>query len=711
MSGPGKGWFGLALGVPLAAIAQTAPPPVAPRVAVLDPVVVTATRSADDPLLVPTGIDAIDADAIRRAQPRLNVGEALQRVPGVMARDRQNQAQDLQLSIRGFGARAAFGVRGVRLYTDGIPATMPDGQGQLSHFPLESAGSIEVLRGPFSVLYGNAAGGVVSLTTGTAREVPTASVGLLLGEDALQRTSVSLQAPWRDDGDALVDLVQIDDDGYRAHAASQRRSGQALLRGKLGGATRFTALLNHFDLTADDPQGLTTAQLATDRRAASRGALAFDTRKTVRQDQVGLLLEHALGEQHALVMTAWNGRRETSQMLSVPVAVQRASPRHSGGAIELVRAYGGLDARVRWTGHLGNKPMNVTAGVDWEVANERRRGFENFVGNRLGVFGTLRRDEDNRVYSRDAYLQSEWTPSPRWRIHAGVRHGQVEFASRDRFVTPGNPDDSGTLAYASTSPVIGVLYRATPWLSVYANGGSGFETPTFAELAYRADGNGGLNDRLQPARSRHREVGLRLRRAGIEAAAAAFHVRTRDELGVASNEDGRSVYANIGSTVRRGVELSASVPLASQWRLNAHYTLLDGRIDRSSACESSGCTSDIGIATGRRIAGIARRNAWAELRWIASPGTDVLLQGRFVDRVFADDANSASAPAYASFDLAAEHRATFAGVEWRAFARLDNLADRDVVGSVIVNAAGGRYFEPAPGRHWVAGVTVTRAFK
>ncbi|MEO6154578.1 MAG: TonB-dependent receptor plug domain-containing protein, partial [Thermomonas sp.] len=255
-----------------------------PRIAVLAPVVVSATRSPDDPLLVPTGVDAIDTDAIHRAQPLLNVGEALQRVPGVMARDRQNQAQDLQLSIRGFGARAAFGVRGVRLYTDGIPATMPDGQGQLSHFALESAGRIEVLRGPFSVLYGNAAGGVVSLYTGKVPDIPTASLGMTLGEHALQRTSLSIQAPWREDGDAIVDLVQIDDDGYRAHAASQRRSGQALLRGKLAGGTRFTALFNHFDLTADDPQGLTTAQLAADRRTASIGALAFDTRKTVRQN-------------------------------------------------------------------------------------------------------------------------------------------------------------------------------------------------------------------------------------------------------------------------------------------------------------------------------------------------------------------------------------------------------------------------------------------
>ena len=703
--------FAIGLGGAAGASAQATRPTDMTRVTPLARVVVTATRAPVDPLLLPTAIDVIDAGDIRRAQPRLDVGEALQRVPGVVARDRQNQAQDLQLSIRGFGARAAFGVRGVRLYTDGIPATMPDGQGQLGHFPLESADRIEVLRGPFSVLYGNAAGGVVSLSTATAPPHPTASIGLTFGEDALRRESLSLQAPWREDGDALVDIVRIVGDGYRAHSAAQRRSGQLLLRGGWGHDGRFTALFNHFDLVADDPQGLSIAQLSGDRHAASAGALAFDTRKTVRQDQAGVQLEHALDEQTTFVATAWNGNRKTFQMLSVPVSVQRASARHSGGVIDLDRDFGGIDARLRWTGTILGTPLALTAGVDHEVARERRRGFENFVGNRLGVVGALRRDEDNRVQSRDAYLQAEWTPAPRWRVHAGLRHGEVRFVSRDRFVTPGNPDDSGSVASASTSPATGVLFRATPWLSVYANTGHGFETPTFSELAYRRDGNGGLNTGLRPARSVHREVGLRLRRQGFEAAAAAFHVRTRDELGVVSNEDGRSVYANTGRTLRRGVELSASGPLAAQWQLTAHYTLLDGRLTELAACPASSCQPGPGVDASHRIPGLARSTAWAELRWSASAATDLLLQGRFVDRVFADDANAAFAPAFASFDVAAEHRGNIAGLDWRAFARLNNLTDRDVIGSVIVNATGGRYFEPAPGRNWMVGINASRSFK
>lgn len=680
----------------------------------LDAVVVTATRSPTDALLVPAAIDVIDADEINRAQPKIDLSESLQRVPGVVARDRQNQAQDLQVSIRGFGARAAFGVRGVQLYTDGIPATMPDGQGQVSHFPLESAGRIEVLRGPFSALYGNASGGVIELFTAAAPTDLTARTGYTSGADGLRRSSLSFHTPWGDDGgDLLLDLVDIDSDGYRDHSAARRTSGQALMRGAIGDGGRFTLLFNGLDVEADDPQGLTQQQLRGDRRAASDGALVFDTRKTVRQDQFGARFEQDVSAHHAFAVTAWAGNRATTQMLSIPVFVQQSNPLHNGGAIDLDRDYHGVDGRWRWSTDLAGRPFALTAGFDYEVSDEHRLGFENFIGDEVGVVGALRRDEYNRVTGNDAYLQAEWTPAERWRVDLGVRRSRVEFESDDRFVTGINPDDSGSLEYSRTSPVAGVLFRATPWLSVYANAGAGFETPTFSELAYRSDGQGGLNDALQPARSRNYELGLRARRADWEYSAALFHSRTEDELVVAANEGGRSVYDNAGTTVRRGAELALQGELAPRWHVAGAYTFLDARYAEDFAvCGTPPCAQDdIVIEDGRHIPGLARHTAWAELRWSPLDTTDVMLQGRFVDRVYADDANTAAAPAYTSFDLAAEHRFDLAGLEWRGFARINNLFDRDVVGSVIVNASGGRYFEPAPGRHWVVGLSAAKAFR
>lgn len=674
----------------------------------LDQVVVTATRRASDALVVPAAVDVVSGEDIRLAQPGINLSESVQRIPGVVARDRQNYAQDQQISIRGFGARATFGVRGIRMFTDGIPATMPDGQGQVSHFLFDAADRVEVLRGPFSALYGNASGGVISLFTADAPVDPLLRAGYVAGSDGLRRASASYHAPWggNDRGSFLFDLVDLDTDGYRDHSAATRRQGQVVLKGELGGAGgRYTLLANVIDLKARDPQGLSRDQLDGDRRAASAGALQFDTRKTVRQDQVGLNLEQPLGGGHELGFTAYAGSRETTQMLAIPVFVQQR-PLHGGGAIDLDRDYYGGDLRWRWEGAWLDRPFSLTAGHAHEVSDERRLGFENFIGDTVGVVGALRRDEDNVVTGRDVYVQADWAPAERWRINIGARHSRVEFESDDRFVTGVNPDDSGRLEYSRTSPVAGVLFRATPALSLYANAGAGFETPTFAELAYRSDGLSGLNDTLAPARSRNYELGLRGRTGALDYSAAVFHSRTEDELVVAASQGGRSIYANAETSRRQGLELAVSGELAPDWSFATAYTFLDAEyVDDFSTA------GDLVIEGGRDIPGLARHFAWGQLRWSPVADTGVMFEGRFSDRVWVDDGNTESAPAYASFDLAAERRFQWAGLDWRGYARVNNIFDRDIIGSVIVNEGNGRFYEPAPGRNWMLGLSVGYSFR
>ena len=681
-------------------LAQTPPPR-------LDTVVVTATRESEDALQVPAAIDVISAADLRRAQPQLQLSESLQRVPGVVARDRNNQAQDLQISIRGYGSRASFGVRGVRLYADGIPASMPDGQGQVSHFSLESAQRIEVLRGPYSALYGNASGGVISVFSADPADEGKARAGQVFGADGLRRSSLSLQGPWTQGQGGRVDVALSEGEGYRDHSASRRLGGQALLKGHVGDGLRYTLIGNHLNLRADDPQGLSALQLQGDRRAASAGALAFDTRKTVRQTQFGTRLDYDLSAHQGLALVAYGGQRDTFQMLSVPVAAQ-GNALSGGGALDLARDYRGVDLRWQFAGTLAQRPYTLTAGVETQAADERRRGFENFIGSQLGVVGRLRRDEDNRVTSRDAYLQADWEPAARWRLNLGLRRSAVRFVSDDRYVGAGNPDDSGRLEYSATSPVAGLLFRATPNLSLYANTGRGFETPTFAELAYRSDGQGGLNALLQPARSRSHELGLRLRRGDTDAALALFQSRTTDELVVLSSLGGRSVFGNAAATRRRGAEFSFATQLAPDWHLASALTYLDARyLADVAGCSAPPCApGDRVIVAGRRLPGVARHEAWAELRWQVADHTVLMLDGRHTARVYANGANTAHAPAYTRLDLAAETTLARGALEWRLFARINNVFDRRIVGSVIVNDANGRYFEPAPGRHLLVGLTL-----
>jgi iron complex outermembrane receptor protein len=398
-------------------------------------------------------------------------------------------------------------------------------------------------------------------------------------------------------------------------------------------------------------------------------------------------------------------------MLSIPVFVQ-ANPLQGGGAIALDRAYRGADIRWRWTASPWGRPFSLAGGVEDTVSDERRRGYENFVGDQLGVFGALRRDEGNRVTGRDVYLQADWQPADRWRINAGVRHSQVRFVSEDHYITGANPDDSGRLRYSRASPVAGVLFRVTPEISVYANAGGGFETPTFSELAYRGDGLSGLNDGLRAARSINREAGLRARHVAMQYSAAVFDSRTKDELVVMGNLGGRSVYANAGLTRRRGAELALSGALSPRWHYATAYTFLDARYASDfTVCREPPCAAaDVLIARGSRIPGVSRHFAWGELRWTPRDTLDLVLEGRFADRVPVDDRNDEAAPAYASFDLAVERRFKAGGLDWRGYARIDNLLDRQYVGSVSVNDSNGRYYEPAPGRNWVLGLNATWVF-
>lgn len=680
----------------------------------LETVVVTATRQPADALLVPAAIDVITAEEMQRARPGISLAETLQRVPGVFARDRHNFAQGLQISIRGFGARAAFGIRGIRLYTDGIPATMPGGQGQVSHFMLESAERIEVLRGPFSALYGNSSGGVIAVFSGDAPAVPQLEGGFVAGDFGLRRSSLSFHTPWGEQGQnsLLLDGTNLEIDGYREHSAATRSTGQALLKGHFADGGRYTLLLNVHELDALDASGLTAEQLEVNRRAASLNALLFDARTSVEQSQIGLHLEQDVSDHHYYSLVAYAGNRDIAQILGISKAPQVNNPLHNGGAIDVNRDYYGLDTRWRWSANLLARPFSLTTGVLYEVSDEHRSGLENFIGEQLGVVGALRRDEQNKVTGRAIYTQAGWQPADRWRVHLGARHSEVRFRSRDDFITAINPDDSGELDYSYTAPVAGVLFRATPDISLYANAGTGFETPTFSELAYRSDNQGGLNDELESAVSRNYEAGLRARHGGLKYSAAAFYSRTEDEIIVVANRGGRSIYDNAGKTRRRGLELALDAALAPRWHVAANYIFLDAQyVSDFSVCNTPPCAQqDVIIEAGRRIPGLARHVAWGELRYSPTLHTDILLEGRYVDEVFVNDANSEAAPAYTRLDLAAEHRFELAGLQWQAFARINNLFDEDIIGSVRVNAFGGRYYEAAPDRHWVVGLSVSKAF-
>jgi iron complex outermembrane receptor protein len=668
----------------------------------LPEVSVSATRVERDNMDLPVSIDTIEQRTIREDNPQVNLSEVLNRVPGISVLNRQNYAQDLQISSRGFGARSAFGVRGVRLIADGIPATMPDGQGQASTFNLSSARSIEVLRGPFASLYGNAAGGVIQIFTADGPKEPTASVSALYGSYDTYKLGAQYGGQ-HGPLNVIFDASRFETNGYRDHSAARRDHLNAKMKFDLGERGTLTLVANVFDQPeTQDPLGLTAAQVAENPRQAVANAYLLNSRKSVAQGQAGLIYEVNLSATDKLNARLYGGDRQVTQHLAIPLFVQLATPTHSGGVVDLDRGYGG--AGLRWTHErkIAGAPFTFSVGMDYDRMAERRQGFLNVNG----TTGALRRDEDNKVSNTDLYAQAEWQITQRIGLLAGLRHSRVAFDSTDYFIAVGNPDDSGAVNYVRTTPAAGVTFKITPSLNAYANIGKGFETPTFAELAYRPGGGTGLNFALKPSTSLHREIGLKSLlgdqgRLNI----ALFRIDVKDEIVVDSASGGRTIFKNAAGTRRDGMELGWQQKFAYGFEAALAYTLLDAKFKESFTAGA------VTVNAGSKLPGIAGSNLFGELVWRhAASGFHAGVEIRHSGKIYVNDQNSEFAPSYNVWNLRAGLEQRGKGWKLTEFIRVDNVSDKNYIGSVIVADGNGRFYEPAPGRNGMIGINAEFSF-
>lgn len=674
-----------------------------------DTVVVSGSLTGRAVLDAPYAIGVVDQQEIRQSGPMINASEALQRLPGIVANNRSNFAQDLQISTRGFGSRAGFGVRGLRILTDGIPASGPDGQGQVSQFDLASAQRIEVLRGPFSALYGNSSGGVIAVYTAPVvrnevrLETDAGSFGLRQSRLGIQGRSGALEAS--------LSASQAELDGFRPQSGAVKQQANA----RLAWRTELDELVlsaGRLSQPADDPLGLSRAQYLLGPDQTTAQALQFDTRKTLEQSQVGALWRRrfAEGALREIRLTGYAGQREVAQWLAIAAATQ-ANVRHGGGVIDFSRSFSGVEWRARWAW----QDLGVVAGMAVDRQRDDRQGYENFTGTGtaqvLGVVGRLRRDEVNTAGSRDAFAQAEWELAPAWTLLAGVRSGEIDLSTRDAYLSNGN--DSGDLSYRYTNPALGLRWSLGPAWVAHASVGRGFESPTLGELAYRADGSGGFNTALRAQTSTQAEIGFKRRLAQADLDLALFEARTDNEIGVATNSGGRSAFQNVGRTLRRGVEFGAAFRLDAQWRLRLAATALQASYeDRFLTCDAIPCTTPTAVVNaGNRIAGTPKAWAHVELLRRDPRWGDAALEWRGVGTVPVNDRNTDAAAGYGLLALRwSKAWAVSQSMRLESLIRVDNALDRLHAASVIVNDANGRFFEPGAPRNVLLALRLASRF-
>jgi iron complex outermembrane receptor protein len=671
-------------------------------------VVVTGSRAEHLSFDLPASIDVIGAEQIGAAQPRVNASEALAAVPGLVAQNRQNYAQDLQISSRGFGARSAFGVRGVRLIADGVPATMPDGQGQAATFDLDMAERIEVLRGPFSALYGNHSGGVIQLFTREPKGAPAVELNVSAGSYGSHKTDLNASGSAGGVG-YLLDASRFDTDGYRSHSAATRDQAYAKLTFAPSATSRL--VLTAGGLRQDDtqdPLGVTWTTWQRDPRAGEIDtsdprtpqrsfAERYNTRKSIDHQQLGATWEQRFGDDR-LRVTAYVGNRRVIQYQAFSQAFQ-APASHSGGVVDFERDFHGIDANWSMSRPVLDGTLRSTFGIETGASSDDRKGYENFVGSAFGVQGRLRRDENDDVTNLDPYAQFEWERGD-WVWSAGLRHSRVDFDVDDRFLANGN--DSGSVRYSHTTPLLGVLYKVKPGLNVYASAARGFETPTLNEVFYSGAGNG-FNYGLAPAQSTHVELGVKaMSLDALRVNAAVFQVKTSDELVVDSSSGGRTSYRNASATLRQGLELSFDADWRRNWSGRLALSVLRAVYDEGFG----------NVLAGSRLPGVPNASLYGELAWKDKAGRyGAALETVANTKLYPDDANQANpAPGYAIANLRVQAQQQLAAWRVKEYARVNNLFDRGYIGSVIVGDSNRRYYEAAPGRNWVLGASVQYLF-
>ncbi len=672
----------------------------------LDTIVIEATRTDRDVMSTPASAYYLTQEPQKGMN--VNLSETLKGVPGLQLNNRENYAQDLQISMRGFGARSSFGVRGVRLYVDGIPATMPDGQGQTSNIDLNSLDHIEVLGGGLSSLYGNSSGGTILTTSREGQGDDSITLGYSGGSENKGQANVVLQGGAKNANEPsyILSSSYFDTDGFRDHSGANKILSNAKLTWDLDDGSKINWINNYVKIEADDPGGLKKEDWKTNPKQVAGNVSKYNARKEIEQVQTGLTWNKPINDVNEIYAMVYAGQRSVTQYQSIPDTAQ-GGVNHAGGVIDFDRNFYGTD--IRWTGKDVLPDLKLIAGIAIDGMTEDRYGYKNFIGSTLGVKGEKRRDEDNTLWNLDPYLQASYTLNQDWNLDAGLRYSNVHFKTEDKFLS--NGDNSGKTTYEKLLPSVALSWKIVPELMAYASYAQGFETPTFTEMAYPASDSNKTLD-LRAAESDTYEIGLKSSNYLGDFTMAAFHTVTQDDIVSAENIYGRGTFRNADQTVRQGLELSWNKNLWHDLTAQASYSYIDAKFDADipEILDDKGDVKVEKIFKGNYIPGIAKNQAFLSLGWKPENGLRAGVDVRYSDKIYVDDKNSDSAPSYVVAAANIGYNWTVNDWAFNTFARVDNLFDKDYSGSVIVNESNSRFFEPAEGRNWSAGLSVTKAF-
>ena len=657
----------------------------------LETIIVTSTRLPEEQSRQPVAVGSVGKNAIQAARQQLGLDESLASIPGLFFQSRYNFAQDPRISIRGFGARASFGIRGIRIYADGIPLTLPDGQSSIDTIDLGSAQRIEVIRGPFSSVYGAASGGVINITTEDGPDTPylssrinAGSYGFLQGQIKAGGQSGKLNYLANASGTTL--------DGYRDHARYRNRLLNSKFRYDLDESSDISVVLNAVDSPkAEDPGGLTRDEVRLDRKQAAPRNRLFDAGEELDQQTIGFTYRKETGDRHGFSLRNHYVMRDFKNRLPFDI-----NSNGQGGSVRLDRFFTGLGGNYAYSGDLLGRENRLVLGFDIDAQRDRRKRYENNEGS-LGMKTT---DQDEDVTSYGMYIRDALQLSDSVTLTLGARYDTVRYDVDDRTGESGSSD----IDFDETSPMIGLVWNVNPAMNVYGNIARSFDPPTTTELA-NPDGPSGFNPDLEPQTATNYEIGMKgLLPGSVRYEVALFHIDVDDEL-VRYELAGadQSFYENAGSSTHEGLEAALTMELLPYLTVNLAYTLSDFTFDRFRDREGN-------RFDGNKIPGVPDNQIHVGLSYRHPDGFYAGWDLLYAESFFADNANTVKSDSYTLSGLRAGYAHEWNGLEISPFVGINNLLDEEYFDNVRLNAGFGRYFEPAPERNYYGGIGVRYDF-
>jgi len=647
----------------------------------LDELVITATRIETTIREAPRSVSVVDQLRIQKGTQQLALDEALAGVPGLYMQNRYNFAQDLRISLRGFGARSAFGIRGIKIIVDGIPETLPDGQASVDSIDLGSARRIEVLRGPSSSLYGNASGGVIAVETERGTDASFVEANLATGSFAFQKIQLKV-AGAANRFDYLINVANQKLVGYREHSVTRGTVVNARFGVEFNASNALTIVLNHTDQpVSDDPGGINAAQATTAPQSARDANLVYDAGEALNQQRIGFVYkrDHSSG---SLTLRNYYVWREFANRL----------PFQGGGAVDLERFFYGLGAQYSFADVLPES-MQLAVGIDIDRQNDDRKRFDNMQG----LIGPLVFDQEETVESDGVFLHGVYRLNAFWDLSAGLRYDNLSYNVADRYLVDG--DDSGTVKFDETSSSLGLSLNLGNAV-LFATVSSSFETPTTTELA-NPDGSGGFNLGLRPQTATNYEIGYKFGQQRIHYEIALFQIDLEDELipFELATSPGRTFYSNAGKSTRTGIETAFSWASESGFGVDASLTWSDFTFD--DFVDDNG--NDF---SGSNLPGLPEFFGYLGLTYQSENGFQATIDTRYSGELFADNANNVKVSSYLISGFRASYEFEIGNWLFRPYGGINNLLDVSYNSNIRINAFGGRYFEPAPERHYYAGIVI-----